>query len=380
MEEEQEIRIKPRETDLLVKMLKLRMQGYNDYQIARKLNMPYNSVRRRLERLERDYLRICKFIKTIQKTRYFDKKRLEMFTSPEIRKKADFTIHELLSQGVPLIVGNAAGPSSIGYKHVENKVEVNPEKAQLAKEIFKTYYEGGNMAQLCREHGLNPSNIPRMLHNPIYIGKIIYKGKEYFFPQLAIIDIEIWEACQPFEKLTPYIFSVRKFGFIRKAGRLFKDSEATPKIKQVIDLRIQRESQNAIAEATELPRWVVRRILKDPLYGGKALVNGKYLDAGVEPHVPFEKWLKAHETFSGRRPIEISRDKRRQREAERKLNLLNYLQTHPGKRWSEMMKTVNYSEFTLNRYLRFLKSKGYVEKRDRKWYITESGKQRLLNA
>jgi len=375
MEKEPEIRINPEETDLLVKLLKLRMKGYNDYKIGKKLSMASISVTRRLDRIERDYTRIAKFMKAIGKVRYFQKKHLEDLSLPGGQRRRDSTIIQLLSQGVPLAVGNACGPTPLAYKHVENRVKLNgAEKISLAKEMFNVYYNGGNLAQFCRNHDLGyPTNARRMMCNPLYIGIIRYMGNEYFFPELAIIDKEVWKACQPYEKPVPYKICMSKFAFIRKAGRYYKDPEKTSITNQVVDLRLLECSINEIADITGLKRWTVWAILTDPLYAGKVLVNGEYVDAGIEVIVPFKKWLKAHNILKGQKATLVARKKKRQGARDRQKELFNRIKRHQGIHFSEIIKKFHYNETTLQVYLKILKLQDRIEKRDGGWYVKSEG-------
>ena len=297
-----EIRIYPEEADLLVQMLKLHMKGYTDYKIGKELNMEPTGVKRRLNRIKKDFLDTAKYVRTIRTAKYFKRKQIEKLTSPDAQQHAISAIERLLSQGVPLATGSAAHASCLpGYKQVENRIEVDEKTVPLARLAFETFYNGGNMTKLCREHGLHHWNFRRAMKNSIYIGIIRYRGKEYFFPKLAIIDRQIWKTCQPFVKPVPSAGAKVSYGFIRRAGRLKKDPETAPNVEQVIELRLKLKTVNEIEKATGLTRWVVWGILNSPKYAGKVLVNGKYVDAGeaIEQIVPFEKWLKAHNTLKG---------------------------------------------------------------------------------
>jgi DNA-binding transcriptional ArsR family regulator len=293
---EVEIRINPDETEKLVKILKLRMEGYTDYRIGKELDMAPISVKRRIEHIERDYPRIVRFLRKIQRVRYFQK--IGGFALPEKRQHAQSMIKQKLSEGVPLAVGNVSVRPPLGYKRVRNVVKIDEKKLPLAKEIFDTYYNGGNMSQLCRNHSLKPNNIRRTMYNPIYIGKIIYKGTEYYFPHLHKIDREIWEMCQQYERPTRFMAVKALFGFVRRAGRLFKDPEKASTVKKVVDMRLMGKKVCDIARATRLSSHIIRGVLNNPKYCNKLLINGKYIDAGIDEIVPFEKWLKAHEVVS----------------------------------------------------------------------------------
>lgn len=394
MEKEPEIRIQPEETDNLVKMLKLRMEGYNYYQIAKKMGIAYNSVKRDLDRIERDYSRIRKFLTRIQGVGYFANKQRVRLSTPEVREHADAAILKLLSQGVPLAVGNAIGGRAHGYRQVGNRVEVDSSSVQLARDIFQTYHDGGNMSELFRKHKLPQTarrNITRMIRNPLYIGKIIYKGHEFVFQQLAIIDESLWKECQPrdraSEKPTRRFCGVKPlYGFVRRAGRWEKatDSKVIQKIIDVIDLKIARKSYAAIAAMKDLKWSQVHAIINDPIYAGKVIVDGKPVDAGVEGFVSYSKWLEAHNISPKMKSYEASRETRRQLEADKMQNVFDYIKDNDdrGTRWSDLVQQewprapgknkVKYSKTALDKYLHNLKVNGKIEKRDGRWFIAKA--------
>jgi hypothetical protein len=371
-QEVREIRLNLKEAPRLAKVLQLKMQGYTNYRIADKLDMTETGVKRDLYRIERDYPNIVKFLKTIQKVGYFARKRQK-----EASQRAISIIPELLSKGIPLPVGNVAGARHIGYKHVGNRIEVDDVTAPLAKEIFETYYNSGNFKQFCKKHDLNPISTRRMMKNPIYIGKVIYKGKEYSFSQLAIIDEEIWRACQPYKKPVRWIGFRAPFGFIRRAGRLLKDPEKAPTVLQVVELRFDKKSMAKIAKTTQLTEDKVFRILNNPIYAGKVLVDGKYVDAGVEKIVEFDKWWKAHTIIKDDRYLP-SRETARANKKKRLEELLDWIKHHQGLRWTEIKAGMRFSSkepispASLNKYLWYLKLENKIEKREGRWYTKDS--------
>jgi len=355
MGEKSEIRINPEETSLLVEMLKLKMKGYTSYKIAKKLKMAQTSVNRRLEHLERDFPRILRFVRAIQKVKYFEKKHRErFFESPEAYTRLVSHIHRILSQGVPLATGSAtAGRKNAkrpGYKQVGNRVEVDPETIPLAKKIFETYYNGGNMRKLCREHGLDPSSVRRAMKNPLYIGIIKRDGKEYFFPQLALIDREIWKTCLS----SPPEGTYSMFGFIR--GR--RDPEKAPIVEKVIKLRLEGKTYKAIMDKLKIKQHTVVWILKNPKYANKVLKDGKYVDAGVEEIIPFPRWLEAH-NIKGKRLYE----EERKRETIKISRVLTFLEERKPQAFScrEIAVALELTLGSVRRYLHKLEGSKLVK-------------------
>ena len=109
------------------------------------------------------------------------------------------------------------GNPPIGYEVVDRKLIVHKEGSKIAKYIFDTYLELGNVAKLKKELDLkgitslqrtsNRGNIVgggpysrgalySILKNPIYIGKTRHKEKTYEGQHKAIISEDIWNAVQ----------------------------------------------------------------------------------------------------------------------------------------------------------------------------------------
>lgn len=391
-----EVRIYPEQASLTAKVLKLRMQGYGDYRIAkelgfgkpRKRGLPPpptpTSIKRIRERIEEDYPRIRHYIKEIEGVGYFALKERRRLSSPQVRERADSRILELLTAGIPLAVGNAIGGRAVGYRQVENKIEVNPETRHIAEDIFQTYLDGGNMSKVFRNHNIPQSrrrNLTRMIRNPLYIGKIIYKGHEFYFKQLVIIDEKIWQACQP-PKGPKRCFSGVKvpYGFVRRAGRWEKteDPEIIKKIKAVIVLRIAGESYSEIAAKENLSWRQVYSIINNPKYAGKVFVKGEPVDAGFEGFVSWPDWQKAHKTSAGLKSYEASRETRRRERAKKIQSVKDYIRDYPGARWSDLVKQseTKYGKTSLSKYIRILEVNKEIEKRDDRWYAIESASTR----
>jgi len=381
--------------------LKVQMPELTDYGIARELSrktrkrIQDNVVTRDISTVARNYPLVRKYVKTIEKTGYFALQQRKRLSTLPIRKQVDAVILRLLSQGVPLAVGNAMGGRAVGYRQVKRRfeveqrkshgstdniqahsvVEVNPETLHLAEEIFQTYLDGGNMSQLFRNYNASQNkrrNLLRMIQNQLYIGKIIYKGNEFIFPQLAIIDKNLWQACQhPKDSERRFSGAKPLYGFVRRAGRWerTKDPDIIEKVKAVIPLRIFGVSYSEIADKEGLNWRQVFGIVNNPKYAGKVLVNGEPVDCGVEGFVSWTDWQKAHKTSAGLKSYEASRDTRRRQRTKKLQDLEDYIRNHQGARWSDLR--TKYRKTSLAKYLKTLKLNGKIEKRDDKWYTCD---------
>jgi DNA invertase Pin-like site-specific DNA recombinase len=109
------------------------------------------------------------------------------------------------------------GVPPLGYDVVDRHLVVNETEAELARNIFRRYAEHGSAAMLVRElaiegrttkqwrtqsgneregRTIDQQYLFKMLRNPIYLGKITHKGKEYDGQHPAIISQAAWDAVQ----------------------------------------------------------------------------------------------------------------------------------------------------------------------------------------
>jgi hypothetical protein len=379
------------------------MQGYTDYKMAEEINelqksddrlkvagvVTETTVKRDRERLERDYAGIINYLDTVQHVGYFAKKAREHFLhlSPQQSEQSRSKIHALLAQGVPLPVGNAneVWRNRLGcYKLVKVKVkiagklretrqiQVNPDKVPLAKEFWTTFYNGGNMNKFCLDNLGARVNTDHTLKNPIFIGIIKYKDKDYYFPQLAIINRTLWKDCEPREETVKWNPQHHpKFGLIRKGRSWTKDPKVEDKILKVIELALIGKCRTEIAKLTGLSYDNVMSVLDDPIYGNRVFKDGKYVDAGLGFEiVPFEKWLAAHKKYHGKQPRSSFGVELRQRKMDqRRDELSDWLKHHNGLHFNEILRAFQFSDKKpisgpcLAKYLRRLELEEKIEKR-----------------
>ena len=321
--------------------------------------------KRMLTTFLKDYPRLLEFMKKVQGMKFFKHLSLDKMQPRELALRFMLAKERLLAQGYPV----SQGPHlPVGYKNVKGIYELNLEKVPLAKQLFETLKNGGNFRQLCTKYKLNRVSTRRMIRNPLYIGIIKYRGKEYHFPDLAIIDESLWRACQNISYRQP------TFGLTRRGLR----NEAAPKVAQLFDLRLKRLTFAEIAEEAHIPRGHVRDIIRNPVYANKRKIQGKppdeWPDAGVEPIIPFETWLQTQKIFGDRSPLSLAVEAKKKKEIENRNKLLAYIASREpqGLRFTElkkMMQTVQRSESMLKRYLHSLKEQGLIQKRVRHWHV-----------
>ncbi len=142
-----------------------------------------------------------------------------------------------------------SGIAPFGYKKVKvgnrNSLEIDPEQAEVIKLIFKLYvYENMGTRRICdklKNMGINNASmntlwstesIKKIIHNPVYTGKVVYKQRTYTRTKSgikarqnndcliyegkhkAIIDADLWNKAQEISKKR-YIVPQRKSSVLR---------------------------------------------------------------------------------------------------------------------------------------------------------------------
>jgi len=102
---------------------------------------------------------------------------------------------------------HGGGYIPIGYDYVDGKLIVNEYEAMQVRELFKLYLEGNGtdkIREILQSKGYKhkhgdwsfPSAVLNVLDNPLYIGKIVFKGATYDGIHQPIIEKEVFEAAQ----------------------------------------------------------------------------------------------------------------------------------------------------------------------------------------
>ena len=76
-------------------------------------------------------------------------------------------------------LGEALYRAPFGYTYQNKKLVKHPENAEKVKEIFEMWNGGINYKEICNKFNIPSSTLYQIIRNPIYIGKIRYKGELY---------------------------------------------------------------------------------------------------------------------------------------------------------------------------------------------------------
>lgn len=90
-------------------------------------------------------------------------------------------------------LGESLSRAPIGYTYQNKKLILDTEKAAQVREIFEMCVAGINYKEICQKFNIPSSTFYQIIKNPIYLGKIRYKGSLYKGKHPAIIEKEIFD-------------------------------------------------------------------------------------------------------------------------------------------------------------------------------------------
>jgi site-specific DNA recombinase len=89
-------------------------------------------------------------------------------------------------------LGEALYRPPFGYKYVNRKL-VPSEDASKVSDIFEMWNNGIEHKAIAERVGVSPASIYTIVKNPIYIGKIKYKGQLFDGKHKPLIEKELWD-------------------------------------------------------------------------------------------------------------------------------------------------------------------------------------------
>jgi site-specific DNA recombinase len=89
-------------------------------------------------------------------------------------------------------LGESLSRAPLGYVYQNKKLVPDPENASKIKEIFGMWDAGVNYKVICNKFNLPVSTLYQILKNPIYLGKVKYKGELYPGKHAPLVDEELF--------------------------------------------------------------------------------------------------------------------------------------------------------------------------------------------
>jgi len=98
-----------------------------------------------------------------------------------------------LAFGKKINEGEALHRAPLGYTYKNRKLVIDPKEEQKVKDIFNMWTSGIHYKEIATQVGIPVSTLYEIVKNPIYIGKIRYKGKLYKGSHQRIIDDDVFK-------------------------------------------------------------------------------------------------------------------------------------------------------------------------------------------
>jgi DNA-binding MarR family transcriptional regulator/DNA invertase Pin-like site-specific DNA recombinase len=355
-------------TALQIDIIKLKVKGYSSREIAEELKINQGNVFRSLKAFRKSYPKLRKWIKEVEKTRYFSNLMRKTLKLPERIKIVQEARRKKISKGF--------WPQNppFGYKKKGNVLTVDPEKAAIVKQIFEGRSNGKTLRQLSTVTGLAPGWVGKILRNPVYMGKIRYKHEIYQGKHEAIISQKLWESVQP-PPPNSRIYAVAPYGYKRKLYTFTKDPEAAQKVYRIFMMALDGKEISAISRATGVRKGSIHHIIHNPAYANRRKAGGKFIKGNWEPIVDFEIWQRVQGvreklTSFEERKKSIGQE-RRKLGFETRRKILEFLPASSA----ELAEKTQRTQSAVLVHLRRMRAEGMVERGggylDGEWCITD---------
>ena len=92
--------------------------------------------------------------------------------------------------------GHAQYRAPFGYFFEERKLRVREADAEIVRAIYRERLAKTSLRKIGSKYGLTPFRVRWILRNPIYVGKLRWKGKVVQGTHQPIVDQKTWDAVQ----------------------------------------------------------------------------------------------------------------------------------------------------------------------------------------
>jgi len=338
----------------------LRAQGYSLNEIAKELRLAPQSVQRSLKSLEKTYPILRQCVDELRRIGYQSKR----LSSRELVERANRAKDQRAREGYHI------GPAPFGYIKRHGMLEVDPEKAEIVKRIFNGRLEGKTYKQLSEETGLPYGAYGTIVKNPVYCGKLSWRGIVLQGRHDPIIDEEKWRRAQSSLGDKPYMPMRPPLGYKRIIDHLVVDPEGAEKVRQIFSLRLKRKTVPSISKRLGIKKGVIYTVLMHPVYMGKISTNEGYSDIDVPKIIDPRDWWAAQRISR----VDVAQVMQRERGIERRRKILSCLPSTT----TEITKHINQSHPTVRHHLMLLERTGIIKRHsDGRWYRRDPRSERL---
>ncbi len=88
--------------------------------------------------------------------------------------------------------GETVHRAPIGYTYLNKKLVPDPQESEKIKQIFEMWATGVDYKEISNQFNIPSSTLYQIIKNPIYLGKVRYRGKLYKGKHKPLIDEELF--------------------------------------------------------------------------------------------------------------------------------------------------------------------------------------------
>jgi site-specific DNA recombinase len=89
--------------------------------------------------------------------------------------------------------GETVHRAPLGYMYKNKKLVPDPENSDKIREIFEMWSAGINYKIICEKFNISKSTFYQIIKNPVYLGKIKYRGQLFAGKHKPLIDEELFK-------------------------------------------------------------------------------------------------------------------------------------------------------------------------------------------
>lgn len=96
-------------------------------------------------------------------------------------------------------LGESLSRAPFGYVYQNKKLVPDPENSLKLKELFEMWVQNVDYKEISKKFGISASTIYQIIKNPVYLGKIRYKGQLYNGKHKPLIEEELFNQANKIE-------------------------------------------------------------------------------------------------------------------------------------------------------------------------------------
>lgn len=92
--------------------------------------------------------------------------------------------------------GEVLNRAPLGYTYKNRKLIINPQEAEIVKEIFQMWIAGIRYKEICEKFNIPSSTFYEIIKNPTYIARVQYRGEQYDASHKPLLEDKTFKQAQ----------------------------------------------------------------------------------------------------------------------------------------------------------------------------------------